>query len=147
MVDVEAAFLEADLDEDVYIIWPKGLVELGYFEEKELFNTCAKLDKAMYGCVQSPRAFFKELCKKLREMKMVQCKTDPCIWFDNAWKPTLIVACYVDNIIITGNQDKIDWFKTELKNRFKLTELGKLKKHLGILREENFNKWNSLLQV
>ena len=31
MVDIKAAFLEAKLDKDIYIEWPEGVEELGYF--------------------------------------------------------------------------------------------------------------------
>jgi len=88
MVDVEAAFLEAGLDEDVYIEWPEGLVEFGYVNEEETEGTCLKLNKAMYGCVQSPRAFYKELSKQLVKMGLAQCQSDPCLWYSFAQPPT-----------------------------------------------------------
>jgi hypothetical protein len=33
---VEAAFLETDMDENIYIEWPKGVIEFGYVTEQEL---------------------------------------------------------------------------------------------------------------
>ena len=51
VIDIEAAFLEAQLDEDIYIEWPLGAAEFGYFSEDEMEGTCLKLEKAMYGCV------------------------------------------------------------------------------------------------
>ena len=131
MIDIEAAFLEADLEEDVYIEWPEGLVKFGYISEEETKSTCIKLEKAMYGCVQSPRAFFKELAKKLTEMEMEQCKAEPCIWYYGE-VPELVVACYVDDLIIVGTQEKVDWFKKKIKERFRISELGRITKHLGV---------------
>ena len=138
MLDIEAAFLEADLEETMYIEWPKGMVELGYMTKEEAEATCAKLEKAMYGCVQSPRAFYKELSKELKAMGMIQSKSDPCVWF-NKPIPTLIIICYVDDIVMVGKREEVDWFKTRIQKRFKISDLGKLKKHLGVWYERDAN--------
>jgi hypothetical protein len=136
MLDIEAAFLEATLDEDVYISWPEGLVMFGFVDEEETRNTCLKLEKAMYGAVQAPLAFWKENAKHLRRLGMLQSKTDPCVWYmtrnDELW---LIVAVYVDDIVYSGCQEARLWFKTEVQKRFKISDLGKLKKHLGVWYE------------
>jgi len=81
MIDIEAGFLEADLDKDIYNKVPKGLIELGYYKEEELEGKCIKLGKAIYGCMQSPQAFFKTLCLHLKKVDMKQSKVDPCIWY------------------------------------------------------------------
>ena len=137
MLDIEAAFLEATLDEDVYIDWPEGLVMFGFVDEEETRNTCLKLEKAMYGAVQSPLAFWKENASHLRRMGMIQAKTDPCVWYkikDNElW---LIVAVYVDDIVFSGCKEARQWFKNDVQKRFKITDLGKLKKHLGVWYEK-----------
>jgi hypothetical protein len=36
MIDIVAAFLEAELDGDIYIEWPQGVAEFGYFTEDEM---------------------------------------------------------------------------------------------------------------
>jgi hypothetical protein len=36
MIDIEAGFLEAALDKDIYIEWPQGVAEFGYFTEDEM---------------------------------------------------------------------------------------------------------------
>jgi hypothetical protein len=55
MVDVEAAFLNALVDTDIYIEMPEGLLE--YLESKgiSLVDHIIKLKRAQYGLVQSPR--------------------------------------------------------------------------------------------
>ena len=47
MIDIEAAFLEAELDEDIYIEWPEGVEEFGYFSCAEMDGQCLKLERAM----------------------------------------------------------------------------------------------------
>ena len=47
-IDVEAAFLNADVDEDIYIEPPQGLIGV------DSDTHVCKLVKAMYGIVQAP---------------------------------------------------------------------------------------------
>jgi hypothetical protein len=53
IVDVEAAFLNADLEEDLFIDYPEGVVEFGFESQETALNNCILLDKAMYGAVQA----------------------------------------------------------------------------------------------
>ena len=54
MFDVEAAFLNAELDKPMYVEWPEGIVELGFLTQEELDKYCIQLDRAMYGNVDAP---------------------------------------------------------------------------------------------
>lgn len=137
MIDIEAAFLEADLDEDIYIEWPLGAKEFGYFTEVEMDQTCLKLEKAMYGCVQSPLMFFKTYSKHLETMGLTQSLADPCIWYkhDENQQLVLLVAVYVDDCIVAGTKNEVESFKTGVKKRFNITDLGPIKKHLGVWYE------------
>jgi hypothetical protein len=38
--DVEAAFLNADLDKQVFIEWSQGMLELGFITEEDKVNKC-----------------------------------------------------------------------------------------------------------
>ena len=120
-IDIKAAFLEADLEENEFIEWPEGLVEFGYMTSEEQEDKCIQLGKAMYGCVQSPLAFFNELLKQLRKMGMKQCKSDPCIWYKrDGDKLILIVAVYVDDCVLAGKKKDIEIFKVEIQGRFNI---------------------------
>jgi hypothetical protein len=141
MLDVEAAFLEADLKEDVYIAWPDGLVMLGFANREETEGACVHLGKAMYGTVHAPLAFFNELAKHLKKIGMIQSKTDPCVWFKGkAGRVWLIVTVYVDDVLFTGSQEARIWFKERIKSRFNIVDLGKLSKHLGVWYRKHKDK-------
>jgi hypothetical protein len=136
MIDIEAAFLEADLDEDIYIEWPEGLEEFGYFTSEEMENECLKLEKAMYGCVQSPLMFFRAYSKHLKSIGLTQSLADPCIWYKIVnGELVLVVAVYVDDCIVIGLKIEIEGFKKDVQKRFKITDLGPIKKHLGVWYE------------
>jgi hypothetical protein len=141
MIDIEAAFLEADLDEDIYIEWPEGLAEFGYFTNEEMENECLKLEKAMYGCVQSPLMFFRAYSKHLKAIGLSQSLADPCIWYKVLnGELVLVVAVYVDDCIVIGLKTEIDRFKKDVQKRFKITDLGPIKKHLGVWYERCMDK-------
>ena len=88
-----------------------------------------KLNKALYGLKQAPRMWNHTLVKFLNELKFKQLKTDMCI-FQNQY---LIIAIYVDDIIIMGRESKkIQEFKNHIHTKFKTKDLGKPSFLLGI---------------
>ncbi len=137
MIDVEAAFLEAELDEDIYIKWPEGVEEFGFFSRDEIDDRCLKLERAtMY---ESPLMFYKTFAKHLKSMGLTQSLSDPpCLWYkhhDKLGRLLFIVAVYVDDCIIAGTKAEVEALKSGIKQRFKITELGKIRKHLGVWYE------------
>ena len=143
LIDIEAAFLEGLLDNPLWIEMPEGMVELGFATEEEAKTHCIELQKSMYGNVDSALRFFKEYKKKLEAMGMVQSLVDPCVFYkyDEEGKLVLIALVYVDDTVLIGAPEWVQWFKREIGGRFNFTELGPLKKHLGIwyehLKDEN----------
>ena len=84
LIDIEAAFLNADLDSDtpIYAEWPEGMVELGFITEQEREGNCIELTRPMYGGVDVPRLFMKTLKQhSTEEMKTVQSLVDPCLYY------------------------------------------------------------------
>jgi hypothetical protein len=82
MFDVEAAFLNAELDKPVFIEWPQGMEELGFINQEDKTKSCIQLTKAMYGNIDSPLRWMKTFTKFLTtELQLKQSKTDPCILY------------------------------------------------------------------
>ena len=75
-VDVTTAFLNGELEEEVYMQQPKGFVHEG--EE----HLVCKLKKSIYGLKQSHCCLNTALDKQLKEMSFVQSTSDPCIYID-----------------------------------------------------------------
>ncbi len=136
LIHVEAAFLEAGLDEEVYLEWPYGLVEFGYITEEEAREYVILLDRAMYGLVQSPRQYYLLYGSELEKLGLKQCAADPCVWYkEENGEAVLIIVVYVDDCIVAGPKEQVEWFKTQIKKRFNIAELGPIKKHLGVWYE------------
>ena len=134
--DIEAAFLESDMENDLYIEPHPALVLCGFMTEEERKNYAIKLTKSMYGNVDAAIKFFKTLVEVVTEedgMNMKQSDVDPCLFYlhkDDKLK--LIVTVIVDDCAVSGLPEDIKWFMDGLESRFKITRGGKLKKHLGV---------------
>ena len=102
----------------------------------------------MYGTVDAPLRFFKTLSKYLIDkIGLTQCLSEPCLFFkkDKEGKLLLIVVTFVDDILIAGTRKHVDQFKEDIQQRFKISDLGPLKKHLGIwykwMKDENNERY------
>ena len=54
MFDIEAAFLNADIETRMFVNWPAGLEELGFITPEEREKYCIELGTSMYGDIVAP---------------------------------------------------------------------------------------------
>ena len=47
-------------------------------------------------------------------------------------KVVLLAVCHVDDTLLEGSKTEIEWFKTMIRTCFNISDLGKLKNHLGV---------------
>jgi len=134
VIDTETAFLEGDIEVPMYIEWPEGMMELGFISKAEKVETCAELQKGMYGNVDAALRFYKTYSKHLIEqVKMKKCRSDPCVFvMKENDKPQMVALIHVDDTMLCGKKKAIEFFKEKVKERFNIKELGQLKKHLGV---------------
>jgi hypothetical protein len=142
IIDVEAAFLEGDVEKTMCTEWSAGMVHLGFIaEEEEEENCCIEQLKSVCGNSDAALIYFRLFKKHLIEvMEMKQSLADPCVFFKiTDDKVVLVAVCHVDDNAIAGAPHWIKWFKEGVKKRFGITELGLLKKHSGgcLVRMEN----------
>lgn len=142
-VDIDSAFLYGDIDTEVYIELPEGF---------ESSNKCGKLLKSLYGLKQAPRIWAQTLYKILRELGLTQLQSEHSVFTNkqqfqaidkNRKKyqeqrgktdedflgyfagPELIVAVYVDDLLIIGKTHEIiKQFKQNLAKRVSMKESG-----------------------
>ncbi|KAL0561798.1 hypothetical protein IC582_002241 [Cucumis melo] len=123
-MDVKNAFLQGDLEEEVYMTPPPG-----YFETSKV----CKLRKAIYGLKQSPRAWYAKLSTFLTENNFKKSTADCSVFIRKNGDSITIILVYVDDIIISGNNNqKLKEVKEMLKRKFDIKDLGKLSYFLGI---------------
>ena len=121
------AFLQGELEEEVYMTPPPGL-EDSIAPEKVL-----RLRKAIYRLKQSPRAWYHKLSCTLEEKGFKRSEADHTLFTHQSPRGIVVVLVYVDDLIISGNdKEGILETKTYLKTVFDIKDLGELKYFLGI---------------
>jgi Reverse transcriptase (RNA-dependent DNA polymerase) len=100
ILDVEAAFLNGDLDEEIYMECPKGM------QSKE--DEVLLLRKALYGLVQSARQFFKKFTSILVSIGFVQSYAEPCLFIKKDETSIVLIAVHVDDCYIIGTTTALE---------------------------------------
>ena len=88
---------------------------------------------ALYGLKQAGREWQSTLFAKLCENGYVQSKKEPCIFFKLRLSKTTIIGVYVDDLLITGDDElEIELISNKLGQSFKMKHLGEANKFLGM---------------
>eukprot|EP01018_Ginkgo_biloba_P015525 Gb_39735 [translate_table: standard] len=127
-MDVQSAFLNGDLSEEVYMEQPPGYVQKG----KE--DHVCHLKKALYGLKQAPRAWYEKIDRYFLDTGFVRSSVDSNLYMKvrDSMSVTFVVL-YVDDLLITRNDvSMISDLKKDLQMNFEMTDLGLLHYFLGI---------------
>lgn len=112
---------------------------LGYKNQSHPHYVC-KLNKALYGLRQAPRAWFSIFSGFLLQQGFQNSKADVSLFTMKNDQGLTMVLVYVDDIIVTGsNADFITQLISTLSSRFVMKDLGDLSYFLGVevLRHDN----------
>ncbi|GJY60656.1 zinc finger, CCHC-type containing protein [Tanacetum coccineum] len=133
-MDVKTAFLNGDLEEEVYMKQPKGFVMPGN-EHK-----VCKLVKSLYGLKQAPKQWHQKFDEVVLSSGFLLNQSDKCVYskFDSSGKG-VIICLYVDDMLIFGtDQNQVDKTKKFLSSRFSMKDMGEADVILGIkIKREN----------
>ena len=131
-LDVTTAFLNGELDEDLYMVQPPGYEQGGP-------NIVCHLQRALYGLRQAPRAWHKKLKSTLLELGFAESESDPGLFSlqltDNY--PTFVLV-YVDDMLLVSDEitkvmDVID----KLSKAFALKDMGEAAVFVGLEIDRN----------
>jgi hypothetical protein len=100
-MDVKSAFLNGDLEEEVYMEQPDG------FQVQEEKQYVYRLKKAVYGLKQAPRAWYSRLDNYLRQQGFRKVNTDSNLYIKEENDSLLIVEIYVDDIIFGSDDNRL----------------------------------------
>src|SRR5262249_23178283 len=96
-MDVKTAFLNGDLEEEIYMEQPEGLVVTG--QE----NKVCKLRKSLYGLKQAPKQWYEKLDRTLVNNGYVVNASDSCVYSKLFGSDCVIICLYVDDMLIFGS--------------------------------------------
>lgn len=94
-LDIKNAFLNGDLEEEVYIEIPMGL--------RSSYNSgkMCRLYKSLYGLKQSIRDWFERFSGALKTLGYTQCQFDDTLFVKHCGGKINILIVYVDDIVLT----------------------------------------------
>jgi hypothetical protein len=129
-LDVPQAFLNADIEEEVYMELPEG-----YRKGKE--HLVCRLLKALYGLKQAPRNWYLLIRKFVHaELGFRATVSDPCLFFLRSKTGRLMLLfLFVDDFQVSYHpEDKAEWcaLKAKLVERFGTKDLGESTWILGM---------------
>eukprot|EP00961_Rhodomonas_salina_P127207 1714899-Rhodomonas_salina.1 len=126
-VDFTQAFLNASLAEELYVSPPPGAPPLPP-------GKAWRLLRALYGTIQAPRAWHLEVKQHINAWGFQDAGFEGTVYVKQEADGTyMMLVLYVDDLLIFhNNKAKSEEFKDYLRQKYKLTDEGDLKWHLGI---------------
>ena len=92
-MDVKSAFLHGDLEEEIYMKQPEGLIDDP--------SLVCRLRKYLYGLKQAPRAWYSNMDSFLVSQKFEICKSHCNVYMQKKEVLLLFIVIYVDDLLIT----------------------------------------------
>ena len=120
VVDIDNAFLNGDLEHEIYMKIPEGYDDV--INPRVDREDCLILQKAIYGLVQAARQFWKKIVYKMQEggFKLED------------EKGVCIIINYIDDMLIIGKEEAIDDAIKVLQGHFQVRHPTSLEDYLGV---------------
>ncbi|GKB74704.1 retrovirus-related pol polyprotein from transposon TNT 1-94, partial [Tanacetum coccineum] len=118
-MDVKTAFLNRDLEEEIYMNQPEGFIAPG--QEGKV----CRLVKSLYGLKQAPKQWHQKFDHTMLESGFKINECDKCVYVKDTSAGYVILCLYVDDMLIVGSNDKIiRSTKDMLKSKFDMKDMG-----------------------
>jgi hypothetical protein len=133
-MDVDQAFLQGELEEEIYMEPPPGLPDTPGPE------FVWKLKRPLYGLKQAPRQWHAKLKIALLQMGLKPSHSDPSLFIGDRENGSWILV-YVDDLLLASTNEKdLQALKDQLKRVFPMKDLGEVSTYLGMEVSRDFNK-------
>ena len=130
-LDVKTAFLNATVNENIYMKIPEGM------KINDSENKVIKLNKALYGLKQASNEWNNEINNFLtKELSFTRCIKDTCIYIKTSKNNNnIIFGIFVDDIIssyVDEDENEYNIYINKLKNKYDLLDIGNINHILGM---------------
>ncbi|GJR73412.1 putative ribonuclease H-like domain-containing protein, partial [Tanacetum coccineum] len=126
-MDVKSAFLYGTIEEEVYVCQPPS------FEDPQFPDKVYKVEKALYGLHQAPRAWYETLSTYLLENGFRRGTIDKTLFIKKDKGGILLVQVYVDDIIFGSTKKSLcTEFESLMHKKFLMSSMGQLTFFLGL---------------
>jgi len=124
-MDIKGAYLNGILKEKVYMKQPEGY--------DDGTGQICELIKTIYGLKQSGHEWNHKLDTKLKNLGYTRLYSDPCAYVQCDRDKISIITVWVNNLLLfTSGDDLMRKMKEEIKASWEVTDMGELKKIIGI---------------
>nr|GEX63981.1 uncharacterized mitochondrial protein AtMg00810-like [Tanacetum cinerariifolium] len=126
-MDVKSAFLYGKIEEEIYVCQPPG------FEYPNIPNKVYKVENALYGLHQAPRAWYETLSTYLLDNGFYRGQIVKTLFIKRYNDDILLVQVYVDDIIFGSTKKELSTeFEKLLHDKFQMSSMGELSFILGL---------------
>ena len=125
-MDIKTTFLNAVIEEEVYIEQWEG------FETFERESHACRLKWALYGLKQAPYAWYTRIDSYLIGLGFTKSEADANLNQILVECKFLIIVLYVDDLILTNDEQLIRSCKEDLAREFEMKDMGLMHYFLGL---------------
>ena len=126
-MDVKTAFLNGDLEEEVYMKQPEG------FSSSEGEHLVCKLKKSIYGLKQASRQWYLKFHDIITSFGFVENIMDQCIYQKVSGSKIFFLILYVNDILLaTNDKSLLHEVKQFLSKNFDMKDMGDASYVIGI---------------
>jgi hypothetical protein len=141
-LDVKTAFLNGEIDEEVYLYPPQG-TRAPYGHRGKVW----RVRKSLYGLRQAPRAWNNQIHAFLLTLGFRRVESDYGLYVKGRGENIELVSVYVDDILVAAKRiEAVTAIKDALKKKFDMSDFGEAKTILGINIRRNFEKGELILE-
>ena len=97
-MDVKSAYLNGDLEEEIYKEQPEGVPR-----EKGKEDWVCRLHKALYGLKQAGRTWHTKIDSTFQARGFAPLQSDQCVYIRRSGASITIIALYVDDIVLVAS--------------------------------------------
>nr|GEX60812.1 putative ribonuclease H-like domain-containing protein [Tanacetum cinerariifolium] len=124
---VKSALLYGTIEEEVYVCQPPG------FKDPHFPNKVYKVEKALYGLHQAPKAWYETLSTYLLENRFRRGIIDKTLFIKKDKDDIMLAQLYVDDIIFGSTKKSLcKEFKGLMHKKFQMSSMGELTFFLGL---------------
>jgi hypothetical protein len=125
-LDVKTAFLNGELEEQIYMQQPQG------YEQGGPEMVC-RLKCTLYGLRQAPRAWHMRLMEELGNFEFVASMADAALFTGIIAGERIYLVVWVDDILVAAREaERIAKVKAHLAEKFDVRDLGEATYFLGM---------------
>ncbi|GJZ42268.1 putative ribonuclease H-like domain-containing protein [Tanacetum coccineum] len=126
-IDYDESAFVWQIEEGSFIVYQPG------FEDPEFPDRVYKVEKALYGLHQAPRAWYETLSTYLLENRFQRGTIDKTLFIKKVKGDILLVQIYVDDIIFGSTKKELcTEFEKLMHKKFQMSSMGELTFFLGL---------------